>query len=1067
MDVKMFGMRKKLLLISVMLGLSPQILAADNIFWQTKASLSKGRTNIAAAVVNNKIYAIAGSSGSTYPTNVEEYNPESNSWTAKTAIPTGRTGPGIGVVNNKIYIIGGDPATNRKVEEFNPAMNSWVTKTNMPTARRTLACAVVNNKIYVVGGDGIGVTLSTVEEYDPDLDAWTSKTNMPTARYGLTAVAVNNKIYAIGGYNSSISSYLVTVEEYDPAFNTWSTKASMNTPRLFHSATVINSKIYIIGGCNSVAYLNSVEVYDPASNTWTPETSISTPRNGLSAVTLNNKIYAIGGYYSPPEVYHTKVEEGTIFTYAISGYVKDASNTAISGVTVSLTGSSTTATTTNSNGLYQFMDLQNGSYTTSPTKTNYTFSPTNLTYSNLTSTQTNQNFTGTYIPPTYSISGYVKNASSTAISAVTITLTGSASATATTGADGSYSFSNLVNGNYTITPTKTNYTFNPTNLTYSNLTNTQTNQNFTGTYNPSNNLMFYWNMDNGINSPQSPQIGLGNIILNNPNGAITSTSGYVNNGVFFPNHWATAGHYAKIDSSNINTNKGIIDVWSKSSGNSLFSSSGTTSDRAFYTRINSNPPYQLEFYVDGINYVNVQTDGKANWYIDGSWNHYRFCWDKYSGIAEIWINDVKRSGSIQNVENWTHYGIDYLAIGGTPGRAYNGTDGIIDEFYIYDNDNKIISGFTKDGNNNTISNVTMTLTGSDNYTTTTDSDGSFSFSVSTGGTYTITPSKTGYTFSPVNKEYSSLNENKTSQNFTGTENSQNPTTYSISGYIKDASSTAISAVTVSLTGTASATATTGADGSYSFANLASGTHTITPSKTGYTFSPANKEYSSLNENKINQDFTATLIPVPDNPPTITLTSPGNRATVNGNYNIKAETTDDNGISKIDLYIDNVLLRNTKTVAIDHWLWDTTLETEGEHTIKAIAYDTANQTAAAEVTVSIHQQPANKNVVADMKPEQPIVEPGSGKKAKIKFSIDLPADKKAQEGEAAKIHVRITIHSVRGELVKTLVDEDMALGQYQQEWDGKSFENEVTGSGVYIVKIQAGDYRATQKIVVIR
>lgn len=981
MDVKMFGMRKKLLLISVMLGLSPQILAADNIFWQTKASLSKGRTNIAAAVVNNKIYAIAGSSGSTYPTNVEEYNPESNSWTAKTAIPTGRTGPGIGVVNNKIYIIGGDPATNRKVEEFNPAMNSWVTKTNMPTARRTLACAVVNNKIYVVGGDGIGVTLSTVEEYDPDLDAWTSKTNMPTARYGLTAVAVNNKIYAIGGYNSSISSYLVTVEEYDPAFNTWSTKASMNTPRLFHSATVINSKIYIIGGCNSVAYLNSVEVYDPASNTWTPETSISTPRNGLSAVTLNNKIYAIGGYYSPPEVYHTKVEEGTIFTYAISGYVKDASNTAISGVTVSLTGSSTTATTTNSNGLYQFMDLQNGSYTTSPTKTNYTFSPTNLTYSNLTSTQTNQNFTGTY--------------------------------------------------------------------------------------NPSNNLMFYWNMDNGINSPQSPQIGLGNIILNNPNGAITSTSGYVNNGVFFPNHWATAGHYAKIDSSNINTNKGIIDVWSKSSGNSLFSSSGTTSDRAFYTRINSNPPYQLEFYVDGINYVNVQTDGKANWYIDGSWNHYRFCWDKYSGIAEIWINDVKRSGSIQNVENWTHYGIDYLAIGGTPGRAYNGTDGIIDEFYIYDNDNKIISGFTKDGNNNTISNVTMTLTGSDNYTTTTDSDGSFSFSVSTGGTYTITPSKTGYTFSPVNKEYSSLNENKTSQNFTGTENSQNPTTYSISGYIKDASSTAISAVTVSLTGTASATATTGADGSYSFANLASGTHTITPSKTGYTFSPANKEYSSLNENKINQDFTATLIPVPDNPPTITLTSPGNRATVNGNYNIKAETTDDNGISKIDLYIDNVLLRNTKTVAIDHWLWDTTLETEGEHTIKAIAYDTANQTAAAEVTVSIHQQPANKNVVADMKPEQPIVEPGSGKKAKIKFSIDLPADKKAQEGEAAKIHVRITIHSVRGELVKTLVDEDMALGQYQQEWDGKSFENEVTGSGVYIVKIQAGDYRATQKIVVIR
>ena len=51
-----------------------------------------------------------------------------------------------------------------------------------------------------------------------------------------------------------------------------------------------------------------------------------------------------------------------------------------------------------------------------------------------------------------------------------MTQTGDASGTTTTGASGSYSFGNLVNGNYTITPTKDDYRFEPAsrNVTISN-----------------------------------------------------------------------------------------------------------------------------------------------------------------------------------------------------------------------------------------------------------------------------------------------------------------------------------------------------------------------------------------------------------------------------------------------------------------------------------------------------------------------------------------------------------------------------------------------------------------------
>ncbi len=61
---------------------------------------------------------------------------------------------------------------------------------------------------------------------------------------------------------------------------------------------------------------------------------------------------------------------------------------------------------------------------------------------------------------TYAISGMVTS-SSAGLQGVTMTLSGAGSSTATTDASGSYSFSGLINGNYTVTPTKTDYTFNP------------------------------------------------------------------------------------------------------------------------------------------------------------------------------------------------------------------------------------------------------------------------------------------------------------------------------------------------------------------------------------------------------------------------------------------------------------------------------------------------------------------------------------------------------------------------------------------------------------------------------
>src|SRR5262249_19486077 len=168
-------------------------------------------------------------------------------------------------------------------------------------------------------------------------------------------------------------------------------------------------------------------------------------------------------------------------TYTISGTVKDGGGVGISGVTVALTGTSSANYTTGADGTYSFSGLVTGNYTVTPSKSGYTFTPANRSYTSLAANQTGQDFTGSVSVPTYSISGTVTVSGGGALSGVTMTLTGTSGGTYTTAADGTYSFSGLITGNYTVTPTLSAYTFSPVNRSYTSLSANQTAQDFVGT----------------------------------------------------------------------------------------------------------------------------------------------------------------------------------------------------------------------------------------------------------------------------------------------------------------------------------------------------------------------------------------------------------------------------------------------------------------------------------------------------------------------------------------------------------------------------------------------------------
>jgi len=62
----------------------------------------------------------------------------------------------------------------------------------------------------------------------------------------------------------------------------------------------------------------------------------------------------------------------------------------------------------------------------------------------------------------------------------------------------------------------------------------------------------------------------------------------------------------------------------------------------------------------------------------------------------------------------------------------------------------------------------------------------------------------------------------------------------------------------------------------------------------------------------------------------------------------------------------------------------------------------------------------------------------------------------------KSKVSIKVYDATGKLVKTLVDEEKYPGSHTVDWDAKGLS-----SGIYFTKLVTGNYKATEKLILIK
>jgi hypothetical protein len=510
---------------------------------------------------------------------------------------------------------------------------------------------------------------------------------------------------------------------------------------------------------------------------------------------------------------------------AISGRVTSDGTNGISGVTVTLSGSQTGTIVTDSTGNYSFTGLfVGGNYTVTPTKSGLVFEPTERSFTNLQASQTNVNFTGGLA----TISGRVTSDGVNGISGVNVYLSGSQTGTVVTDGTGSYSFTNLAGGgSYTVTPTKSDLIFTPSERTFTNLQSSQTGVDFTTE--PAT-ISGRVTTDTGA--------GLVGVIMTLTNATLSLTTTTANDGTYsFGNLPIPASYKVKPSKTGYTFSPSDIVLYNLSTHqhdvNFIGSASYMPQPSTISGRVTIETPtgavlagvtITLTSGPDFTQSTTTASDGtysfsnlptRDTYMLTPSRVNYTFT------PSQIALNNLKTNQANANF-------VAKL-------KTYN------------------ISGVVKFGSTG-FSDVTVVLTspnpsGFAPRTATTDSTGAYTLAnVPAERDYTVTPTKPGYQFTPVNKSFSNLSGNQAAVNFA-------VVFYSITGRItRTGTTTGISGVTVTITSPVPAnfearTTQTGPLGNYQFTVLPAGRdYTIEPAKAGFTFTPTTRSITNLSGN---------------------------------------------------------------------------------------------------------------------------------------------------------------------------------------------------------------------------
>lgn len=290
---------------------------------QLLAPMPNPRNHMGGTELNGKLYAIGGqhlgAQNTTNQTEVDVYDPATNSWSQTTPlpVPTGHVTANVFVRNGHIVVTAGRGQNGvmlANVLDYNPSTATWTELPPLPSGRQSPVSGLVGNQMVVTcGADGTLKNQTWVSETNNSTTTgvWQSAPALPIATGEVSAGVISNIMYLVGQDTSATMAYNLST-------GVWRSDLA---PRPFvgdhHGAEVINGKLYLFGGLDgNGASAGQVQIYDPVSNSWSVGTPAPYAGGSIATALIGGKVYVAGGIVGSTTVSTAAVYNPTNDTWA-------------------------------------------------------------------------------------------------------------------------------------------------------------------------------------------------------------------------------------------------------------------------------------------------------------------------------------------------------------------------------------------------------------------------------------------------------------------------------------------------------------------------------------------------------------------------------------------------------------------------------------------------------------------------------------------------------------------------------------------------------------------------------
>ena len=165
--------------------------------WELMSPMQEAREASASAQLGGKIYVMGGKGKSS----VEVYDPILDQWEYGVELPRQTERSCAVTFGEKIILAGGFNGSSylSNVLEFESQRGTWLELAPLSSAHEGHKSVVKDDRIWVIGGLNSGNPLDKVESYDALTNTWRQEPSLNTPRSWPVVWSTSEGIYAAGG----------------------------------------------------------------------------------------------------------------------------------------------------------------------------------------------------------------------------------------------------------------------------------------------------------------------------------------------------------------------------------------------------------------------------------------------------------------------------------------------------------------------------------------------------------------------------------------------------------------------------------------------------------------------------------------------------------------------------------------------------------------------------------------------------------------------------------------------------------------------------------------------------